>query len=191
MSQPLLTSDDTRARLQPPSHSSRAHRPGYVELTIDATPVTVPAGTTILEAARQNGIKIPVLCYQPNERPVGVCRMCCVDAGEKTLSAACVKPVEQGMVVRTDSPKVKQARGTLLELLLSEHPSPCARQQQTLDCELEALATAEGVLESRFAGRTPRYKDDSSSVISVDHNACILCDRCVRACNEVRHNNVI
>jgi CRP-like cAMP-binding protein/Fe-S-cluster-containing hydrogenase component 2 len=192
MSQPLLTSDDTRARLQPPSHSSRAHRPGYVELTIDATPVTVPAGTTILEAARQNGIKIPVLCYQPNERPVGVCRMCCVDAGEKTFSAACVKPVEPGMVVRTDTPKVKEARSILVELLLSEHPSPCARQRKTGDCELEALAQAEGVLESRFSGRpAPRLMDDSSTVISVDHNACILCDRCVRACNEVRHNNVL
>src|SRR5215471_14037144 len=191
MIQPSPTTEQPRVRLEPGIRVLGARRPGHVDLTIDGVPVSVPSGTSILDAARQNGIKIPVLCYQPNERPVGVCRMCCVDAGEKTLSAACVKPVEQGMVVRTDSPKVKQARGTLLELLLSEHPSPCARQQQTLDCELEALATAEGVVESRFAGRTPRYKDDSSSVISVDHNACILCDRCVRACNEVRHNNVI
>jgi CRP-like cAMP-binding protein/Fe-S-cluster-containing hydrogenase component 2 len=191
MSQPVLTSNETRVPIEA-SQPWRPHRPGCVELTIDGVPVSAPAGTSILEAARQNGVRIPVLCYQPNERAVGVCRMCCVDAGEKTLSAACVKPVEQGMVVRTDTPKVKQARGILLELLLSEHPQPCERQRRTGDCELEALAQSEGVFESRFPERAaPRYKDHSSPIISVDHNACILCDRCVRACNEVRHNNVI
>jgi CRP-like cAMP-binding protein/Fe-S-cluster-containing hydrogenase component 2 len=192
MSQQPLTAEDAGVRFEPIVCQPMTRRPGHVELTIDGVPVTAPAGTSILDAARLNGIKIPVLCYQANERPVGVCRMCCVDAGEKTLSAACVKPVEQGMVVQTDSRKVKQARGILLELLLSEHPSPCARQRKTGDCELEALAAAEGLLESRFANRaSPRAVDDSSGVISVDHNACILCDRCVRACNEVRHNNVI
>src|SRR5215469_12240667 len=83
--------------------------PTQVHFTIDGTPVSVAAGTTILHAARHEGIPIPVLCYQANERPVGVCRMCCVDADDETLVAACVKPAVEGMVVRTDSPKVKQA----------------------------------------------------------------------------------
>jgi CRP-like cAMP-binding protein/Fe-S-cluster-containing hydrogenase component 2 len=166
--------------------------PNDVHVTIDGAQVTVERGTTILEAARQAGVRIPVLCHHPNERPVGVCRVCSVDAGEKTLSAACVKPVEDGMVIRTGSTKVKQARQTLLELLLSDHPSPCARQQQTGDCELEALAAAEGLRESRFArGASSRGRDDSSAAISVDHDACILCDRCIRGCNEVKHNLVL
>ena len=168
------------------------HEAGRIRLTIDGVAATVDAGTSIFEAARLHGIQIPVLCHQQNERPVGVCRMCSVEAGERTLSAACVRSAEDGMVVQTNSPKVKQARRVLLELLLADHPSPCARQRQSADCELEALALEEGVLESRFGHRTaPRGQDDSSAAISVDHDACILCDRCVRACNEVRHNNVL
>src|SRR5229473_3448226 len=111
-----------------------------VELTIDGSPVSVPAGTTIFDAARVNGIPIPTLCHQQNEVPVGVCRVCVVDAGGRVLSAACVRPAENGMKVSTNSPKVLGARKTLVELLMADHPSPCARQQQSADCELETLA---------------------------------------------------
>jgi CRP-like cAMP-binding protein/Fe-S-cluster-containing dehydrogenase component len=166
--------------------------PSKVRVTFDGVEVEVQPGISILEAARQHGIHIPVLCYQPNERPVGVCRMCSVEAGEKTLSAACVKPVEDGMVIKTNSEKVKQARGVLVELLLSEHQSPCVRQKRSGDCELEVLAQQEGILAPRFNARTiPRGVDYSSTAIAVDHSACILCDRCIRACNEVRHNDVL
>jgi len=166
--------------------------PHEVQVIVDGHSITIPRGSTVLEAARKAGVEIPVLCYQPHQRSVGVCRICCVDAGEKTLSAACVKPVEEGMVIRTGSEKVKQSRRILLELLLADHPSPCERQQRSGDCELEVLALAEGIEQTRFAPRsTSRGVDDSSSVISVDHDACILCDRCIRGCNEIKHNNVL
>ena len=111
-----------------------------VHLTIDGTSITVPAGTTIFDAARMHGIPIPTLCHQQNETPVGVCRICVVEAGGRVLSAACVRQAEEKMVVPTNSEKVMRARRTLIELLMADHPSPCARQRQSNDCELETLA---------------------------------------------------
>jgi len=161
-------------------------------LTIDGVGVQVPAGTSIFDAARMNGIPIPTLCHQQNETPVGVCRVCLVEAGGRVLTAACVRPAENGMNVSTQSPKVVQARRTVVELLMADHPSPCARQRQTGDCELETIAKHEGVSESRFAHRlSPRGQDESSYAIAVDHEACILCDRCIRGCDEIRQNNVL
>jgi CRP-like cAMP-binding protein/Fe-S-cluster-containing dehydrogenase component len=193
MNRPRVTFDPVPLRPEPSaSRLDAPPGPTQIQFTIDGTPVSVVPGTTILQAARQQGIPIPVLCYQANERPVGVCRICSVDAGEESLAAACVKPAANGMEVRTNSPKVKQARRTLLELLLADHCSPCGRQQRSGDCELETLAIAEGALASRFRSRpSSRGRDESSRLLSVNHDACILCDRCVRACNEVRHNNVL
>ncbi len=164
-----------------------------VQLTIDGMPVTVPLGTTVFDAARMNGIAIPTLCHQQNETPVGVCRVCVVDVEKaRVLAASCVRPAENGMVVSTNSDKVKRARKTLVELLMSDHPSPCARQRQSNDCELETLARLEGVSQPRFPRRlSPRGQDNSSLVIAVDHEACILCDRCIRGCDEIRNNNVL
>ena len=161
-------------------------------LTIDGVGVQVPAGTSIFDAARMNGIPIPTLCHQQNETPVGVCRVCLVEAGGRVLTASCVRPAENGMNVSTQSPKVVQARRTVVELLMADHPSPCARQRQTGDCELETIAKNEGLTESRFAHRlSPRGQDESSYAIAVDHEACILCDRCIRGCDEIRQNNVL
>jgi CRP-like cAMP-binding protein/Fe-S-cluster-containing dehydrogenase component len=163
-----------------------------VQLTIDGTTVSVPAGTTIFDAARMHGIAIPTLCHQQNENPVGVCRVCVVDVGQRVYAASCIRQVEPGMTVKTSSPPVQAARHTLIELLMSDHPAPCARQQHSGDCELEKLASAAGVSEARFPRRsTPRGKDDSSAVIAVDHESCILCDRCIRGCDEIRHNWVL
>jgi CRP-like cAMP-binding protein/flavoprotein len=163
-----------------------------VHLTIDGTPITVPAGTTIFDAARINGIPIPTLCHQQNETPVGVCRVCVVDAGGRVLTAACVRQAEEKMAVTTNSDKVLRARRTLIELLMADHPSPCARQRQSNDCELETLAHLEGIMHPRFPKRlSPRGQDNSSLVIAVDHEACILCDRCIRGCDEIRQNNVL
>jgi len=163
-----------------------------VHLTIDGAPVTVPAGTTIFDAARMHGIPIPTLCHQQNETPVGVCRVCVVEAGGRVLSAACVRPAEEKMAVTTNSEKVLRARRTLIELLMADHPSPCARQRQSNDCELETLARLEGITQPRFPRRlSPRGQDNSSLVIAVDHEACILCDRCIRGCDEIRHNDVL
>jgi CRP-like cAMP-binding protein/Fe-S-cluster-containing dehydrogenase component len=163
-----------------------------VELTIDAKAVQVPAGTTVYDAARLNGIAIPTLCHLQNQTPVGVCRLCVVDTGARVLSASCVRPVEPGMKVSTNSEKVLAVRKTLLELLMADHPSPCARQQHSGDCELETLAKAVGVGAPRFARRTvSRGLDDSSLAIAVDHDACILCDRCIRGCDEIKNNFVL
>jgi CRP-like cAMP-binding protein/Fe-S-cluster-containing dehydrogenase component len=163
-----------------------------VELTIDAKAVQVLAGTTVYDAARLNGIAIPTLCHLQNQTPVGVCRLCVVDTGARVLSASCVRPVEPGMKVSTNSEKVLAARKTLLELLMADHPSPCARQQHSGDCELETLAKAAGVGAPRFARRTvSRGLDDSSLAIAVDHDACILCDRCIRGCDEIKNNFVL
>src|SRR5580700_4867758 len=132
-----------------------------VSLTIDDIPVTVEAGTTVFDAARTLDIAIPVLCHQQNERPVGVCRVCCVDTGERALAAACTRPAENGMVVKTNSDRVRKARRTLVELLMADHPSPCARQRQSHDCELEELAVAEKIAEIRYPKRgSPRGRDD-------------------------------
>src|SRR5713226_9641543 len=100
-----------------------------IQLTIDGRQVSVPAGTTVFDAARIHGIPIPTLCHQQNETPVGVCRVCVVEAGGRVLTAACVRPAENGMVVATNSEKVASVRRTLIELLMSDHPSPCARQR--------------------------------------------------------------
>jgi CRP-like cAMP-binding protein/Fe-S-cluster-containing dehydrogenase component/ferredoxin len=163
-----------------------------VQLSIDGHSVTVPAGTTIFDAARSNGIPIPTLCHQQNENPVGVCRVCVVDIGQRVYAASCIRQVEPGMMVKTCTDQVQAARRTLIELLMADHPAPCARHQHSGDCELEHLATASGITQSRFPRRsTPRGKDDSSAVIAVDHEACILCDRCVRGCDDIRHNWVL
>src|SRR6266581_5243850 len=165
---------------------------GFVDISLDGQPVRVPAGTSVFDAARLNGINIPTLCHLQNQTPVGVCRLCVVDTGARVLAASCVRLVEPGMKVVTNSEKVVNARKTLLELLMSDHPWPCSRQQNSGDCELERLAKAAGASPSRFAKRTvARGKDDSSLAIAVDHDACILCDRCIRACDEVKSNFVL
>src|SRR5436190_56916 len=165
---------------------------GFAGSSLDGEPLRIPAGTSVFDAARVKGINIPTLCHLQNQTPVGVCRLCVVDTGARVLAASCVRPVEPGMKVVTNSEKVVNARKTLLELLMSDHPWPCARQQNSGDCELETLAKAAGASPSRFAKRTvARGKDDSSLAIAVDHDACILCDRCIRACDEVKSNFVL
>jgi len=166
--------------------------PGLINVTIDGQAIAVAPGTSVFDAARMNGVAIPTLCHLQNEIPVGVCRLCVVDTGARVLTASCVRPVEPGMKIETKSEKVLNARRTLLELLMADHPSPCARQTHSGDCELETLAKAAGVSQPRFAKRTiARGVDDSSLSIAVDHDACILCDRCIRGCNEIKNNFVL
>jgi CRP-like cAMP-binding protein/Fe-S-cluster-containing hydrogenase component 2 len=163
-----------------------------VELTIDGRKISVPAGTTIFDAARMHDIGIPTLCHQQNEKPVGVCRVCVVDVGARVYTASCIRPVEPGMVVNTATDGVRRARHTLIELLMSDHPSPCARERQSGDCELEALAKQEQITAARYTPRAKRRgPDDSSMSIAVDFDACILCDRCIRGCGDIRENFVL
>lgn len=165
-----------------------------VTLTIDGRTVTVPQGTTVWAAAARLGIDIPVLCHDPRLRPVGVCRVCAVDTGERTLPASCVRAAEEGMQVRTDTGEVVAHRRVLTELLLADQPQTSRREATTGDDRLYALARRLGITDIPWpegaAGR-PRGEDWSSPVIAVDHQACILCDRCVRACDEIQHNDVI
>jgi len=163
-----------------------------VQLTIDGTAVSVPQGTTIFDAARAYGIPIPTLCHQQNENPVGVCRVCVVDVGQRVYAASCIRQAEPGMTVKTNTEAVLGVRRTLAELLMSDHPSPCARQQRSGDCELERIAAQAGIGQPRFPSRTtPRGRDNSSLAIEVDHEACILCDRCIRGCDDIRNNWVL
>jgi len=162
-----------------------------VTLSIDGRDVTVPAGTTIWDAAQRLGIAIPVLCHEPSLRPVGVCRMCVVDVGGRVLAASCVRPCENGMKVTTTSAAIDGHRRMLTELLMSDQPDVCAKETTTGDSQLHALARQYGVDAARLPRGNGRPADASSKVIAVDHKACILCDRCIRACDEVQNNDVI
>lgn len=164
-----------------------------IELTIDGKTACVPAGTTIWEAARQVGTQVPVLCHDPRLRPVGVCRMCVVDVGARVLAAACVREVENGMKVTTSGEKIERHRRMLTELLMTDQPAMNhdARETTTADNQLFDLARTLGVTTSRWFSENARDHDESSPVIAVDHQACILCDRCIRACDEIQSNEVI
>ena len=165
-----------------------------VELTIDGVDVSVAEGTTIYDAAKQAGIEIPVLCHDDRYDPVGVCRMCVVDVGGRVLAAACVRPCEDGMEVRTATDQVERQRATLTELLIVDQPpaDEDPKETTTADNELLVLARRYGVHQN---GALPlgggRGEDLSNPVIAVNHDACILCDRCVRACDDIQGNDVI
>ena len=162
-----------------------------VTLTIDGRELRAAEGSTIWEAAREAGIEIPTLCHDPKLEPVGVCRMCVVEVeGARVMAASCVCRVEAGMVVRTASDKVERCRRVLTELLMSEQPETSPKEEQTGDDELFALVREQGV-QARLPRGASRPQDDSSKVIAVDHQACILCDRCIRACDDLQHNDVI
>ena len=165
-----------------------------VTLTIDGREVTVPDGTTILDAAKQLGIDIPVLCHDDRYDPVGVCRMCVVDVGARVYAAACVRPCEEGMEVTTASDQIDAQRSMLTELLLSDQPDPehDPKETTTADNELLVLVRQYGLEKGDALPQGQgRGIDDSNPVISVNHDACILCDRCVRACDDIQNNDVI
>src|SRR5262249_15283819 len=103
--------------------------PKRIHLTLDGRAVSVPAGTTLWEAARQHGSAIPVLCHEPRLQPVGVCRLCVVDVGSRVLAASCVRLCEEGMQVQTGGARLDKHRRLLVGLLLAEHPTPCARER--------------------------------------------------------------
>ena len=139
-----MTDKPPQSPLDPPPQAVPAapapHAHGHsaeLTLTIDGQSITVPHGTTICDAARLNGIAIPTLCHQQNQTPVAVCRVCVVDCGERAYQAACIRECEPDMKVQTASPGVLAARKTLYELLLSDHPSPCIRQQHRGDADGE------------------------------------------------------
>ena len=161
---------------------------GDVTLTIDGRQVTVPAGTSVLEAATQAGAKIPTLCYLEGLNEIGSCRLCVVEIeGAKTLAASCVTPAAQGMVVHTNTRQVREARRAVLELIISNHPFECLTCVRSGSCELQALAESLGIREIRFEGAKAHHAiDDSTPSIVRDPDKCILCRRCVAVCEQVQ-----
>jgi iron-only hydrogenase group A len=159
-----------------------------IRLHIDDREVTVPEGSSILEAARQAGVRIPTLCYLPGLSPSGACRICVVEvAGRSGLVPSCTFPAEEGMRVQTRSPRVLNARKTIIELLLASHPFDCLTCQRNRSCELQSLAAEHNVERIPYRGaRRHHYTDFSSPSIIRDPDKCILCGRCVRVCEEVQ-----
>ncbi len=160
------------------------------EFTITINNREVPAGEgmTVLQAAQQAGIRIPTLCYHPDLPPLGACRVCLVEIeGERALQPSCSFPVRPGMVVQTHSPKVRKARRTVVELLLSDHPSDCTVCARNGSCELQALAEELGIREVRVRVE-PRGLpvDDSSLAVVRDPDKCILCRRCLQTCEQIQ-----
>ena len=168
--------------------------PRTVTLMIDGREVTATEGTTIWAAARAAGIEIPVLCHDERYDPVGVCRMCVVDVGAPAYAAACVRACEDGMDVKTATPELEGSRAMLTRLLLADQPERERDPKQTTTGDNELLALADRYGVSREDGlpvAAGRGTDLSNPVIAVDHDSCILCDRCVRACDDIQGNDVI
>lgn len=158
-----------------------------VNIKINGMELSVPAGVTILEAARMANIEIPTLCYMKEKNEIGACRMCVVEViGARALVAACVYPVFEGMQVFTNTEKVRKSRKTTLQLLLSNHDKKCLSCTRSGNCELQKLCNDYGVDdENYFDGEQPKYELDLSTPHLVrDNNKCILCRRCVAACKE-------
>lgn len=162
-----------------------------VKLTINDKEIEVPQGTTVLKAAQTAGIDIPTLCDHPNLTPYGGCRLCVVEVkGARTLQPSCTLPVSSGMAVQTETPKVHEAREFVLALLFSERNHFCMYCQMTGgDCELQNAAYGEGMTHWPLQPNwTPFSVDASHPNYVLDHNRCILCRRCVRACGELVGN---
>ena len=157
-----------------------------LNVKVNGIAVSVPKGATILEAARKAGVEIPTLCFMKEKNEIGACRICVVEAtGARGLVTACVYPVTEGMEIQTNTPKVRAARKTTLELILSTHDQNCLSCVRSTNCELQKLCLEYGVDSKAFAGFKPEYELDYSVPHLVrDNNKCILCRRCVAACNE-------
>ncbi len=165
-----------------------------VNLKINGIDVTVPAGTTILEAAHMANIEIPTLCFLKDINEIGACRMCVVEVkGARSLCAACVYPVSEGMEVFTNTPKVLDSRKKTLQLILSTHERKCLSCVRSGNCELQKLARDLGVEdEGYFDGVKNNYEiDNSAAHMYRDNNKCILCRRCTAVCSKVQGIGVI
>src|SRR5947207_3761328 len=160
-----------------------------ISLTIDGVEVTVPEGTTVLRAAALAGINIPKLCATDNLEPFGSCRLCLVEIeGAKGLPASCTTEAKQGMKVTTQNKRVADVRRNVMELYISDHPLDCLTCPTNGDCEHQDMAAAVGLCEVRYgyegANHLDATKDESNPYFTFDPSKCIVCSRCVRACDE-------
>jgi bidirectional [NiFe] hydrogenase diaphorase subunit len=155
-------------------------------LTIDGKLISAREEETVLAAAREAGIRIPTLCQLDGVSPVGACRLCLVESAGGKLFASCVTPVAEGMDVRTDSPRLREYRKMIVELLFAERNHVCAVCVVNGHCELQNLAMQLGVDHVRFEYLHPRLEVDvSHERFGIDHNRCVLCTRCVRVCDQI------
>ena len=162
-----------------------------VNLTIDHIPVTVPEGTTILDAARSAGIHIPSLCYLRGVNEIGACRVCVVElGGMNRLVPACNNVVEEGMEVLTSSPKVRETRRINVELLLSQHDCHCATCVRSGNCSLQTIANDLNILDLPFEKKVPETRWDRSFPLFRDASKCIKCMRCIQICDKVQTLNI-
>ena len=162
-----------------------------VTLEIDGESVTVPAGTSLMRAAMDAGIKVPKLCATDSLEPFGSCRLCLVEIeGRKGFPASCTTPVEAGMKVRTQTPKLQSLRKGVMELYISDHPLDCLTCPANGNCELQDMAGVTGLREVRYgldgANHLNSKKDESNPYFTYDASKCIVCNRCVRACEETQ-----
>jgi NADP-reducing hydrogenase subunit HndD len=164
-----------------------------INLIINQKEITVEEGTTILEAAKQNNILIPHLCHLEDVHQIGSCRICVVEVeGAKTLQASCMVEVQEGMVVHTNTGKVRKARKVLYELMLSDHPKDCLNCRRNQNCEFQKLGEVIQVNDCRFEGEmSKKIEDGTSPSIVRDLSKCILCRRCVTVCNEIQGIGVL
>ena len=164
-----------------------------VNIKINNIPVQVDEGITILQAAKQAGVKIPTLCYLKDINAIGACRVCvCEVKGARSLVAACVYPVSEGMEVFTNTKKVMDSRKTTVELILSDHEQNCLSCVRNNNCELQKLALDLGCDSHKYAGVKNKYNIDMSTPYIVrDNNKCVLCRRCVAACAQYQSVAVI
>lgn len=159
-----------------------------ISLTINGKEVQVPKGSTLLQACQMHGFEIPTLCYDPDLRLAGSCRMCIVEVkGRPLFLASCVAPAENGMVVETNSPDIIEARRVTLELLAARHDFSCHTCEKNGACKFQDYCYQYGVKESRFqdGGRQKYPIDDPNPFLERDYNKCIMCTRCVRACEGI------
>ena len=159
-----------------------------ININIDNQNISVPKGTTILDAARQAGIDIPTLCFLKDINEIGDCRMCIVKVeGRKGFATACIQKVEEGMVIKTHTPEIIEARHVMLDLIISNHDKDCLTCSRMGNCELQALAVKFGIQNIEYKGKRNKQEIDSlSPAIVKDPNKCILCRRCVATCKNIQ-----
>ena len=165
--------------------------PESIDVVVDGIPVSVPVGTSVMRAAAEAGVGVPKLCATDSLQPFGSCRLCLVEIdGKKGTPASCTTPCEPGMVVRTQTPRVEELRRNVMELYISDHPLDCLTCPANGDCELQDMAGVVGLREVRYGYEGENHldapKDESNPYFTFDESKCIVCSRCVRACDEIQ-----